>query len=210
MPDCGHDQGRPAAGRRVGARDALTHEKVRRAAGVAARNTGNAASVALALPAHDAEHVRAVADGFVSGAYSFKRYKSGPTRPVWPTSRSSATRPVARTRSPPWRAARTVGDLVNRARDWVNTPPNDLTPELFADAVVALGKELTGGPRSRRSTSRCSASTELEELGCGGILGVGQGSANGPRLVKLDLGSRGRARQHRPGRQGRSPTTPAA
>ena len=54
----------------------LTLERVRRAAGVAARNLGNAASVALALPAHDAEHVRAVAEGFLSGGYSFTHYKS--------------------------------------------------------------------------------------------------------------------------------------
>ena len=60
----------------LGDRDSLTLERVRRAAGVAARNIGNAASVALALPAHDAEHVRAVADGSCSGGYSFKRYKS--------------------------------------------------------------------------------------------------------------------------------------
>ncbi len=51
----------------LGDRDSLTLERVRRAAGVAARNVGNAASVALALPAHDAEHVRAVADGFLLG-----------------------------------------------------------------------------------------------------------------------------------------------
>ena len=59
----------------LGKHEGLTVERVRRAAGVAARNVGNAASVALALPAHDAEHVRAVADGFLLGSYSFKQYK---------------------------------------------------------------------------------------------------------------------------------------
>ena len=43
---------------------------------MAARNTGNAASVALALPAHDADHVRAVVEGFISGGYTFTGYKS--------------------------------------------------------------------------------------------------------------------------------------
>ena len=165
----------------VGARDRLTLEKVRRAAGVAARNTGNAASVALALPAHDAEHVRAVADGFRRGDYSFKQYKS--------KSDDSAVAEVSILSDAARRqdaiaaaaAAETVGGLVNRARDWVNTPPNDLTPELFAEAVQALAKEQKG----QAPTVEVLGVEELVELGCGGILGVGLGSANPPRMVKL-------------------------
>ena len=86
----------------LGARDAVTTEGVRRAAGVAARNIGNAASVALALPAGDAEHIRAVADGFILGSYSFKRYKSNSDEAGLRPSRSSATRPAARTPSRRW------------------------------------------------------------------------------------------------------------
>ena len=169
----------------VGASDELTHERVRRASGVAARNTGNAASVALALPAHDADHVRAVADGFVLGAYSFKRYKSRSDEAG--LADVSILSDAARRQDAiaALEAARTVGDLVNRARDWVNTPPNDLTPELFAEAVVQLGKELTGRARKPKVDIEVLGVEQLEELGCGGILGVGQGSAIGPRLVKL-------------------------
>ena len=151
---------------------------------MAARNVGNAASVALALPAHDADHVRAVADGFLLGGYSFTRYKSG--------SDESGVADVAVLTDAARRqdviaaldTARAVADLVRQARDWVNTPPNDLTPELFADKVVALGKE-----RSSRSKPKVEVEVlgpdELADLGCGGILGVGLGSANPPRLVKL-------------------------
>jgi leucyl aminopeptidase len=60
----------------LGPRSELTTEKVRRAAGVAARNLGNVETVAMALPAVDAEHVRAVAEGFRSGLYRFDDYKS--------------------------------------------------------------------------------------------------------------------------------------
>ncbi len=169
----------------LGAQDDLSHERVRRAAGVAARNVGNAASVALALPAQDADHVRAVADGFISGGYSFKRYKSGSDEAG--LAEVSILSDAARRQDAvaALEAARTVGDLVNRARDWVNTPPNDLTPELFADQVVALGKELTGRGRKPRVRIEVLGVEELTELGCGGILGVGQGSANPPRLVRL-------------------------
>ncbi len=169
----------------LGARDALTSEVVRRAAGVAARNIGNAASVALALPAHDAEHVRAVADGFLLGGYSFKRYKSNSDEAG--LSAVSILSDAARRQDAiaALEAARTLGDLTNRARDWVNTPPNDLTPELFADAVVTLGKELTGRTRRPKVGIEVLGVDELETLRCGGILGVGQGSANPPRLVRL-------------------------
>ena len=78
---------------------------------------------------------------------------------------------------------RTLAELVNRARDWVNTPPNSLTPEVFAEAVRTLDKDRGG----RRSGVRVEVLgvPELTELGCGGILGVGQGSANDPCLVRL-------------------------
>jgi leucyl aminopeptidase len=169
----------------LGARDTPDLERVRRAAGVAARNIGNAASVALALPAHDAEHVRAVADGFMLGGYSFKRYKSGSDEsgPAAVSILSDAARRQDAIAA--LEEARTVAHLTNRARDWVNTPPNDLTPELFADAVVTLGKELTGRTRKPKVEIEVLDADELERLGCGGILGVGGGSANPPRLVRL-------------------------
>jgi leucyl aminopeptidase len=168
----------------LGARDSLTLERVRRAAGVAARNIGNAASVALALPAHDADHVRAVADGFLLGTYSFKRYKSGSDDSgVADVSLLSdaARRPDA---IKALETAQTVADLVHRARDWVNTPPNDLTPALFAEEVQQLGKERSGRAKPVVGIEVLGPD-ELAELGCGGILGVGLGSANPPRLVKL-------------------------
>ena len=168
----------------LGARDALTLERVRRAAGVAARNVGNAASVALALPAHDADHIRAVADGFLSGTYSFKQYKSKSDDAG--VAEVSLLSDVARRQDAiaALDTARTVADVVRRARDWVNTPPNDLTPELFADGVVAFGKERSGRSKPKVAIEVLGPD-ELAELGCGGILGVGMGSANPPRLVKL-------------------------
>ena len=60
----------------LGERDKLTTEGVRRAAGVAARSMSNAATVAVALPAVDVDHVRAVADGFLLGSYSFTEFKT--------------------------------------------------------------------------------------------------------------------------------------
>ena len=169
----------------LGSREALTTEKVRRAAGVAARNVGNAASVAVALPAGDAAHVRAVADGFLSGLYRYTLYKSKSKSSESEVAEVAFLSDVARHSDAvaALDAARAVSKAVDAARDWVNAPPNDLTPEKFADAVTAMHKD-----RGGRKTKIKLEVLELEELtalGCGGILGVGQGSANPPRMVKL-------------------------
>ena len=88
-------------------------------------------------------------------------------------------RPLARTaRQALADAPQTVAAAVNFARDLVNMPPNDLYPESFADELKSRRKRHQGqglGPRREA----------LEAKGYGGILGVGQGSASPPRLVKL-------------------------
>jgi leucyl aminopeptidase len=160
---------------------------VRRAAGLALRNVSNAASVALALPAVDEHDVRAVVEGSMLGGYSFSTYKTAPERsgPVevvvlTDTARSKGSQRAMET-------ARIVSEATALARDWVNTPPGDLTPELFAAAVVAEH-------RSRKPAKVKVSVTDDAALlakGFGGIIGVGQGSANPPRLVQLSYSPRG-------------------
>ncbi|HET6152580.1 MAG TPA: leucyl aminopeptidase [Marmoricola sp.] len=162
----------------LGDRDALTTEKVRRAAGVAARAIGNAASVALALPAVDADHVRAVVDGFASGLYRFDKLKSGKRRDAIAdvvvlseiARRNDAIAAV--------RTATVLAELAATARDWVNMPPNLLVPSAFAAEIRKLAKPTALG-------FELLSAAALEKLGCGGILGVGRGSENPPCLVKL-------------------------
>jgi leucyl aminopeptidase len=160
---------------------------VRRAAGVAARSISNAASVTYALPAVDEQQVRAVVEGSMLGGYAFTRYKSSSDqqRPaevvvLTDTARTKGAKEAAET-------ARIVSEATALARDWVNTPPGDLTPEAFASAVVSEGK-------SRKAAKvKVSVTDEqaLRDGGFGGIIGVGQGSANPPRLVRLTYQPRG-------------------
>jgi leucyl aminopeptidase len=153
---------------------------VRRAAGAAARAVTNAASVAIALPAETPELVRAVLEGYRLGSYTFTRYKSGepPTAPA----EIVVLSPAARRKDviAAFDNAQVVVDAVVAARDWVNTPPGDLTPARFADEIVAATKAVTGVKATVYDEGR------LAELGCGGILGVGAGSDAPPRLVELD------------------------
>ncbi len=166
---------------------------VRRGAGVAARAVTNAASVALALPADTPELVRAVTEGHLLGGYAFTTYKKD--------SRKESTAPadvvvlsaLARKKEAvaAFEDAQVLARAVAGTRDWVNTPPGDLTPPAFADAVVAAGKELSKGRGAPKVTIKVLDETELAALGCGGILGVGAGSSAPPRLVELTYSPKG-------------------
>jgi len=153
---------------------------VRRAAGAAARAVTNAASVALALPADTPELVRSVIEGYRLGGYTFTRYKSGaaPSAPAEIVVLSPAARRKEAIAA--FDEAQLLVEAVAAARDWVNTPPGDLTPGIFADEIVAAAKPVSGLKVKVYDEAR------LAELGCGGILGVGSGSAAPPRLVELD------------------------
>jgi leucyl aminopeptidase len=151
---------------------------VRRAAGVAARSTANAASVALALPASDAGLVRNVLEGYLLGGYVFSSYRSKP--PDQRAGTVAVLSPVARRQEAiaAFEEAQVVASAVNAVRDWVNTPAGDLTPPAFAD-------EITKAAKGTKVEVTVVDDTELATLGCGGLLGVGGGSSAPPRLVEL-------------------------
>ena len=152
---------------------------VRRGAGAAARALNGASRVALALPADSASQVRSVVEGFLLGGYRFDTYRTAPATDapaevVVLTMLAEDPAAVAATE-----VAQQVAAAVARTRDWVNTPPGDLTPPTFAEAVAAAGE-------GRGSVEvEVVDEAELAARGCGGILGVGRGSAAPPRLVRL-------------------------
>ena len=171
----------------VGLGQEVTPDAVRRAAGAASRSVTNAASVALALPSGDAALVRAALEGYLLGSYSFTDYRSAPSddRPgeVVVLSDQARADDVAEA----FGQAQVVVGAVCATRDWVNTPPVDLTPPAFADAVTARTRAAAkAAPKgSTKVTVTVFDDAELEERGCGGILGVGRGSDSPPRMVRL-------------------------
>lgn len=157
-----------------GAADA---EAVRRAAGSAVRSlTGKSAAV-IAFPATEVALVAATAEGVLFGAYSYGDYKSSPTTPLAkatvlsPIGRQAAVRAAVK-------RATVVADEQAWARDLVNQPALDLYPASFADQVK---KHFAGtGVRVQVADEKA-----LAKQNCGGLLGVGRGSARPPRLVTL-------------------------
>ncbi|MDO9455698.1 leucyl aminopeptidase [Nocardioides sp.] len=168
----------------VGLGPEVTPAGVRRAAGAAARAVSNAASVAIALPADSASLVRAVTEGWTLGGYTFTTYKKSAGEKKSP-GELVVLSPAARKKDvvAAFAEAQVLAGAVALTRDWVNTPPNDLRPPSFADAVVAAVKARPRG--AAKVTVKVLDETELAELGCGGILSVGQASDAPPRLVQL-------------------------
>jgi leucyl aminopeptidase len=160
-------------------------ELLRRAAGAAVRSLAGTGKVALTLAAVDGEHApvaaRAAGEGALLGAYAFTRYRTTdtaerrePVREVVlavPDAKDKKLRAAAR-------RAEVVARAVTLARDLVNTPPSDLHPAELADVARSEAKR-TG------VDIEVLEGKELVKGGFGGIVGVGQGSANSPRLVHL-------------------------
>jgi len=155
---------------------------IRRASAALVKATAKRRAVASmlldALPA-DADRAagaQAAAEGSALAGYRFTRYKSDPSpidlEEVVLVGRGGKKVGGAAERG------RAVAEAVALARDLVNTPPGDLTPGALADAAVAAGE--AAGLQVEVIDEK-----KARKLGLGGLVGVGQGSNNPPRLVKM-------------------------
>ncbi|MFJ8232168.1 leucyl aminopeptidase [Streptomyces sp. NPDC094448] len=157
-------------------------EALRRAAGTAARALTGAKKAAFALPIASPADAEAIAEGALLGAYAFTAYQGGDGKGSGKAPLAEVALLGAKPRDKAYKAAAeralVVAEEINRSRDLINTPPNDLTPEAFAAVASAAGKEV--GLKVQILDEKA-----LVKGGFGGILGVGQGSVNPPRLVKL-------------------------
>jgi leucyl aminopeptidase len=150
-------------------------ESLRRAAGAGLRSLAGSASVALALPATSADEVTAVAAGALLGNYAYLNYRTGDghKQPVPDVTVVSGADP-----GDALRRAEVLAESVSLVRDLVNTPPSDLTPEILAETAEQVGADAG-------LSVQVLDEKALVEGGYGGIVGVGQGSVNPPRLVRL-------------------------
>ncbi|MYU00775.1 MULTISPECIES: leucyl aminopeptidase [unclassified Streptomyces] len=172
--------------------DAYDAEALRRAAGTAARALAGSKKAGFALPAGSVEDAAAVAEGALLGSYAFTAYQGGENKLAPKDAKAKDSGPKlplaeialvgAKPRDKAYKAAveraLALVEEINRARDLINTPPNDLYPESFAAVATAAGKE--HGIKVQVLDEKA-----LVKGGFGGLLGVGQGSTHGPRLVKL-------------------------
>ncbi|MFG2400507.1 leucyl aminopeptidase [Streptomyces lydicus] len=171
--------------------EAYDNEALRRAAGSAARALTGSKKAGFALPVEDAEAAAAVSEGALLGAYTFTAYRSnGNGQNAKGGKKNDAkSAPLAevallgtKPRDKEFKAAaeraQALAAEINRARDLINMPSNDLDPKSFAAEAQAAAKEF--GLKVEVLDEKA-----LKKGGYGGLLGVGQGSEAPPRLVRI-------------------------
>ncbi len=177
----------------VGPKGEFTIDSMRRALGRAAGTARRFGTVATTFPQafgarQAADAVQAAAEGLGLGAYRFDRYR---------TKRDDETglKRVVVLGSSRWepkglaaavRRAGTLVDAVSWARDLVNTPAGDMPP-------AQIAREAQRMARSVGLTCKVWNESQLDRGGFGGILGVGKGSVNPPRLIELTYTGAGTA-----------------
>jgi len=158
----------------------LSLDDVRRAAAAVARRAGKVTSVATTLATAGtlavADAAQAVAEGLVLGGYQYLEYKGDAT----PSKLKRVI--VLAAGGAPVKAAvergALVGDAVSWARDMVNTPSKEKSPV----EMVAAAKKLL---RGTGVTVQVLDVKQLQAERMGGVLGVGQGSQQAPRFLKM-------------------------
>ncbi len=169
----------------LGTADKLDAEAVRRAAGNAVRAAAGSKSVLTTLATTSGvgadEALRATLEGSLLGAYDFTKFRNmsneGRKEPVQSVQVAVSDK-KAKGASAAVSRAETVVRAVELARNLVNTPPGDLHPADLAG--IAMTECTKAGCQVEVMDDKA-----LRKGGYGGILGVGQGSSNPPRLVRI-------------------------
>ncbi len=171
----------------LGATDGFDARKLRGFVdrGIESARSGNERRVTILLPRHEvsfgtASATRVARDAALAG-YRFDRFLGA-------RKKASAfgvllVPPQGEARG--WKEGLEVGAAIAAgtvfARDLANTPPNVATPAWLAAQARAFA-------RRRGARIQVLGPAELRRRGMGGILAVGGGSANPPRLVRIELG----------------------
>ena len=177
----------------LGKREAVTAESLRRAAAEAVRRARELQVTAISIGAVDdlpldaASVGQAFAEGLALGAYRYWKYRTGLTTEQT-FAVESATIYTGDERAVGIGAGVATGQAIARgvtfARDLVNSPGYAMTPARMGEEAVALGESL-----GLKVT--VLDKTQLTEQGFGGILAVGQGSANEPCFIVMEHGAAG-------------------
>ena len=156
-------------------------EVLRRAAGAAARELSGNKSASFSLPHKSVVELAAIAEGAALGSYSFTDFlgnsKKDQKDPLSIVNVLTKFTDTAQAKSAA-RRAEIIAEQTFLVRDLINTPPSHLTPDSFCLQIKKLASKY--GVKVEVINDAA-----LRKGGYGGIIGVGQGSANPPRLLRV-------------------------
>jgi leucyl aminopeptidase len=166
----------------IGEPGAIDANGLRNAAAALVRAAGKRARVATTLADLDgvdaARAAQAVVEGALLAAYRYAGVKKDPNK----TTLTELTLVVGEKRSAGARRGAEHGEVTAQAaivaRDLINTPPSLLPARKLAEIAV----EIAGNSGLAVEVFNRD---QLEQMGCGGLLGVNRGSKEPPRMVRL-------------------------
>lgn len=166
----------------VGLGDELDREQLRQAAGSLGKATGRIDELTTNLHSVDLEGAAgAVVEGFLLGQYAFSEYHAAETPGT------STLRLVGEVDNQELASGTSMAATVRWARDLVNRPPRDKSPQLIVDAFEELVGDLPIG-------ITVWDVQDLERERCGGVLGVNAGSTAPARMVLAEYAPDGATR----------------
>lgn len=140
--------------------------------------------ITLVLPDHEVtrgKHALRIFVQLLQSGYRFGQFRRRSNRPSLRKVNLLPPADQAMTYADALKPARSVSNAVAWTRTLGNTPPNEATPVWMADQATQLAEKW-------QMECRILDVEAMQELGMGGILAVGGGSANPPRLVRLEWG----------------------
>jgi len=173
----------------VGAGNSLTPNDARKAAAAFARAAGKVASLSTTLAnlgrGSKANIAQAVVEGIQLATHRYSALKSdknfaSPLREVVLVATAANATAISRG----VKDGAVIANAVCTARDFANMPPAYLTARHFAEKAQEIAAQ-TGLDITVYNKE------ELIQMGCGGIIGVNQGSIEPPRMVKLSYNPKG-------------------
>lgn len=166
----------------LGKREKFTDESARICAGKATRKAqelGIKEFSMLQFSNLDDGLVEAMTEGIALALYSFDKYKEAKEQ----ASKIQEVTILINSDSLRFQSvvekANILVEAVNFARDIGNLPPNDCPPAHLASIAVSLAQDYG-------IKARIMDRYELENMGMGGIVAVGKGSNNPPKLIVLE------------------------
>src|SRR2546422_10130609 len=176
----------------LGKKDKFTDESARISAGKAAQKAKELATKEFSILQFsnlDEGLIEAMAEGVTLALYSFDKYKEAKE----PSIKIEEIALLINSDSPKFQSvadkASHVVEAVNFARDIGNLPPNDCPPAQLASIALSLAQE-------HGMKVRVVDRYELENMGMGGIVAVGKGSNNPPKLIILEYSGAGDAKPY--------------
>lgn len=184
----------------VGASEKLSTQSLREAAATLAKTARKQKLTSVALIVPDILQqggpgetslqttIEALAAGFLLGSFNFREYKGSASKSADKSDNETDKSPIRLTlitnntaaqSKAALERAKIIADAQNFARTIASRPGNVINPPTLAKVAQDMAKSVG-------LACKVLDEKELKRLGCGGLLAVGSGSPNPPRLIALE------------------------